>query len=55
MKQPQSYDRKKFVEAARKYEAARLAKQEEWNKKNADWIAKHGPMPFQVRELTFED
>jgi len=51
----EKYDRKKFVEKARELESERLAKQEEWNQKNADWIKEHGPIPFQVQKLIFED
>jgi hypothetical protein len=49
------YDRHKFVETARELEAERLAKQEEWNKENTDWIKKHGPIPFQVPQLHFSE
>ncbi len=45
--------RKEFIEIARQYEAERLAKQEEWNEKNLDWIEKHGPIPFQIPKLIF--
>ena len=55
MTQQATYDRKKFVEKARRDEAERLARQKEWNEKNADWIKEHGPIPFQVPELTFHD
>lgn len=49
----QPYDRQKFLDNARALEAERLAKQEEWNQKNADWIREHGPIPFQVAQLHF--
>lgn len=51
----EEYDRKKFVEKARELESERLAKQEEWNRKNLDWIKEHGPIPFQVPKLIFDD
>ena len=53
MTKTQSYDREKFVETARDLEALRLAKQEEWNEKNQDWIKANGPIPFQVPKLIF--
>ncbi|MFH1113156.1 MAG: hypothetical protein V1792_04475 [Pseudomonadota bacterium] len=53
MAKPQSYDREKFLKTARDLEATRLAKQEEWNGKNLDWIKEHGPIPFQVKKLVF--
>jgi hypothetical protein len=49
----QTYDREKFLEKARTNEEQRLAKQEEWNKKNEAWIREHGPIPFQVPKLIF--
>jgi hypothetical protein len=55
MKKSASYDREKFVETAQALEAERLAKQEEWNEKNRDWIKEHGPIPFQVPKLFFGD
>jgi hypothetical protein len=50
----QSYDRQKFVEAARAAEAQRLAKLEEWNRKNEAWIRENGPIPFEVQKLIFD-
>ncbi len=49
-----SYNREKFVEAARTAEAQRLAKLEEWNRKNEEWIKAHGPIPFEVPKLIFD-
>ncbi|MGB6068746.1 MAG: hypothetical protein WBG50_28385 [Desulfomonilaceae bacterium] len=50
----EAYNREKFLEAARALEAERLAKLEEWNKKNEAWIKEHGPIPFQVPRLVFD-
>ena len=48
------YDRQKFVEEARAAEAQRLAKQDEWHKKNEELIKKNGPFPFEVPKLIFD-
>ncbi|MBI5252691.1 MAG: hypothetical protein HY912_24615 [Desulfomonile tiedjei] len=54
MSEKGSYDRNKFVAAAQEAEAQRLAKQEEWNKKNEAWIKENGPFPFQTPQLIFD-
>lgn len=48
-----TYDKEKFLEAAQTAEALRMAKQEEWNRKNEVWIKDNGPIPFEVPKLIF--
>ena len=54
MKEPELYDRLKFVEKARVLETERLLNQEQWNQKNQVWIKEYGPIPFQVQKLIFD-
>lgn len=54
MSEKRPYDKEKFLQDARTYEDQRITKQEEWNKKNAEWVKVNGPIPFQNSKLVFD-